>query len=282
MNIPQTTYNQYFLPAILGMQAFAGELSRKISRVGIGIIYYGRVVVQSRLSAYGCRMPRSNKVVITDSAGTWTAGPLVTVITFGTLKNGEEAAVSNTAITVSTGWVTDKATSMALHAANIKTACADCYSCAYDGSAHTITMIGDALDVISSATSVTGITGNMTISSETITTADVFADILGLSYLTHDRQQQLTTGYAYYADKEPVNIAQSGSIWVQSEELVTPQSTVYGRLITNSTKYAGYLGASSDSSKCVAFTGSRFLLPTVLAATGDTFGLAPITINLPQ
>lgn len=276
MNIPQTTYTQYFATAILGMQAIAGEMARKISRIASGIIYYGRAVVQSRLNDAVCRMPRSNKIVITDSAGTLLTGDIVTtVITLGHLKNGEVAAVSDTAITVATAWITDKDTTLTAHAAAIKAAISDCFSCVYSSSGHTITYIGDCKDVISSATSKAGGAGTMTISTEVISTADTAADIIGYSYLTHDRQQQID-GVTYYMDTEPVNIMQGGTIWVHGEEAVTPAGAPYARLVTNSTKYAGYVGISSDSSKCVAQAGSKFLLSITAA------GLVPFTVNLPQ
>ncbi len=275
MNIPQTSYSQYFAVAILGMQAIAGELARKISRVGKGIIYYGRAVVQSRLNDAVCRMPRSNKIVITDNAGTWTAGDLVTTIVLGFLKNGEVDASSLSPIVVTTPFGTSKDASMAAHAAAIKGAIADCFSCVYNSGDHTITYIGDCFDVISCVTSISGITGTMTISSEAISTADTAADILGYSYLTHDRQQQIS-GISYYMETEPVNIMQGGTIWVHAEEAVTPADAPYARLITNSTKYAGYVGKSADSSKCVAQTGSKFTL-SISAA-----GLVPFTVNLPQ
>jgi hypothetical protein len=165
---------------------------------------------------------------------------------------------------------------MTAHAANIKAAISDCFSCTYvGGSTHTITYIGDCYDVISSATSVSGITGNMTISSEVISSADTAADVLGFAYLTHNRQQQIS-GATYYSDTESVNIIQDGTLWVQAEEAVAPSDTVYARMITNSTKYAGYVGKSSDSSKCVTLAGAK-IRQSVTAA-----GLVPLTINLPQ
>ncbi len=266
----------YFNRGILGMLAFASETRRQISRIASGIIYYGRVVVQSRLSDLVCRMPRSNKIVITDSAGTWTAGNLVTTITLGFIKNGSVDASSLTPIVVTTAYGTSKDASMTAHAAAIKAAIADCFSCVYDNVGHTITYIGDSYDVISSVTSVSGITGTMTISSEVIGTADTAAIILGAAYLTNERQQQLTTGYTYYEDKEPVNILQQGTLWTNVEEAVTPESAVYARLITNSTKYAGYFGASADSSKCASLAGAKFI-ETITAAN-----INPVTLNLPQ
>lgn len=274
MNIPQTAYNLYFTKAILGMQAYATETVSKISRIASGIVYYGRALIQSRLYDGVCRLPRSNKIVITDSAGTFTAGSLVSVITLGKLLNGEALASSNAAVTVTTAFGTDKDTSMAAHAANIKAALSDCYSCVYSSSGHTITYIGDCYDVVSSATSVAGITGTMTISTEVISTQDAVGDIIGVSYLDQNRQQQ-TSGNTYYEDKEPVNIMQRGTLWVYGEEAVTPASSVYARLITNSTKYAGYFGQSADSSKAVVLAGAKYQQAIIAA------DLAPLTVNLP-
>ena len=281
MNIPQTVYTQYFLPAILGMQAYASEMMDKISRVGKGIIYYGRVVLQSRLYVNVCRMPRQNQIVITDDGGTFTAGQIVTTIVHGTIANGEIPA-STTSTVVTTPWATSKDTTMANHAANIKAALSDCFSCAYVGAAtHTITFVGDSEDIISCTSDLTGVTGTMAAAPAVIGTADVVGDIIGLSYLTHNRQQQIAAGaygngLTYYMDGEPVNICRKGSIWVYAEEAVTPEAAPYARLITNVAKYAGYIGKSSDSSKCVALAGSKFQ-DQVTAA-----GLVPLTINLPQ
>ena len=197
-NIPQTSYSQYFTEFVVGVPAFAAEVERKISRIAANIIPYGRIVVQSRLFDSVCRLPRLNKVVILDNAGTFTAGSIQTVIAHGNVANlqSSEDGVVSTTTTVTTTFGTDKATTMAAHAANIKAALADCYSCAYDGSAHTITFTGDCEDIITSATTMTasgyGDTGAIT--SDTISSADVATDILGISFLTHNRQQLVTTG----------------------------------------------------------------------------------------
>lgn len=273
MNIPQTSYSQYFTAAILGMQAIAGEVARKISRIASGIIYYGRAIVQSRLYDGVCRMPRSNKFTQAFT-GTMSAGSVKTVITSGKIKNGDvDASTADT--TIETDFSSDLATTMGLHAAAIKAAMADCFSCAY--ATGTLTYIGDCDDITAVTTTLedpgSGDTGAAGAAS--ITTADVVADIIGYAYLTHDRQQQIS-GVSYYMDTEPVNIMQGGTIWVYAEEAVTPAGTPYARLITNSTKYAGYVGVSSDSSKCVAQTGSKFQESTAAA------GLVPFTVNLPQ
>jgi hypothetical protein len=276
MNIPQTSIQMYFNRGVLGMLAFAGEARSQISRIAAGIIYYGRVVVQSRLSANNtvCRMPRSNKFTQAFT-GTMSAGSVVTVITSGKAAAGEVSAVTSSA-TITTGYSTNLATTMGLHATAIAAAMADCYSCAY--AAGTLTYIGDCDDVTAVTTTFTspGSGDSAAAAAAAITTQDAASDILGIAYLTNERQQQLSTGYSYYDDKEPVNILQRGTVWTNVEEAVTPASTVYARLITSSTNYAGYLGASADSSRCVAFTGAKFL-ETISAA-----GINPVTINLPQ
>ena len=273
MNIPQTSYQMYFEPAILGMQAFASELARKISRIASGIIYYGRVVVQSRLYDNFCRMARSNKFTITVSGTTMSAGHMVTTITHGTAADGEVAAVTTTDV-ISTAWVTNLAATMIQHAADIAAALGDCYSCVR--AAAVITYIGDGEDVTAVATTFTGTgSGDDASAVDAISSQDAAGDILGISYLTHDRQQQID-GTTYYMDKEPVNIMQGGTVWVYGEEALSPGDALYARLVNNSTKYAGYIGKSSDSSKCVAFTGAK-AMATITAA-----GLVPVTVNLPQ
>jgi hypothetical protein len=276
MNIPQSSYSMYFTQAILGMQAIAGEVGKKISRIAKGIIYYGRAVVQSRLYDGICRLPRQNKFTVTYSGGTtWTAGHITTLITHGYIKNGETDA-STEVKTVTTNWSTNYATTLALHAADIKAALADCYSCEY--AANVITFIGDCEDITAVASTVTAsgaydstITGTPVVAL----TQDAVGDSIGFSFLTHNRQQQIN-GVTYYMDTEPVNIGHSITIWVYAEEAVKPSDTVYMRLITNSTKYAGYVGKSADSGKCVALTHAKF------GATITVAGLVPLEVVFPQ
>ena len=276
--IPQTSYSLYFTESQLGMPAYAAELMGKVSRIAKGIIYYGRLVIQSRLKDNVCRMPRQNQVVILDNAGTFTAGSIATIIAHGTVVNEANEGVVSTTTTITTSWTGSKAVTMAAHAAAIKAALSDCYSCTYNGSANTITYIGDGEDIVSSATTMTasgyGDTGSIT--SDTISSADVAADVLGLSFNTHNRQQQFSTGITYYSDKEPVNICRKGTVWVYGEEAVAPSSSVYGRFVKNTAKYQGYVGASADSGKCLAISGAKY------AKTTTEAGLVPLEINLPQ
>jgi hypothetical protein len=273
MNIPQTDYQMYFNPAILGMQALAAELARKVSKIAAGIIYYGRIVIQSRLYDDVCRLPRSNKFTITKSGTTMSAGNMVTTITHGHMKNGEVAADTTTDV-ITTAFDTDLATTMENHAADIAAALEDCYSCEYVGGV--ITFIGDCEDITAVSTSFTSAgSGDDASAADVITTADSEEDEIGIAYLTHDRQQQID-GVTYYMDKEAVNIMQGGTVWVHAEEGVEPGDDVYTRLITNSTKYAGYVGKSSDSSKCVENYNAKF------GKTIADAGLVPLTVNWPQ
>ena len=277
MEIPQRTYNMYFTAAILGMQAIAGETCRKISKAAKGIVYYGRAVVQSRLYDKVCRLPRENYFVMTTAGGTtWTAGSISSVIVHGYKKDGDVAA-DTASKTVTTAWVSNMTATLAAHAVEIAAALDDCVTCVASGTA-TITYTGDCEDIISVTTTVvaSGAYDSSITATSAIGTADTVDDIIGVSYLTHDRQQQLNTGYTYYMDTEEVNIMVMGTVWVYSEEAVSPASDPYARLIHNSTYYSGYFGKSGDSSKCVDLEGTRFG-ETITAA-----GLVPLTINLPN
>jgi hypothetical protein len=108
------------------------------------------------------RPPISNTAVILDDGGTWTAGDLVSVV------NG---------VTVTTTFATDKATSMAAHAAAIQ-ALGFITSATYSSGDNTITIVAAANVHLSVTTSVAGITGNMTITSTTYGMTD---DILGVA-----------------------------------------------------------------------------------------------------
>jgi hypothetical protein len=280
----QTEYNLFFRPAILGMQAFVNSVRDPISRIARGLIYYGRAIIQSRLFDDSCRLPRQNKFTITfNTNSTISAGTLTTVITAGKAKNGEVDASWNSAVTVATsysGTYNTLAKIVAKHALDIKAAMADCYSCEVSlaGSNLVITYIGDCddLSVVTSAFSGLGSGDDVSVDSvDYAQTADEETDILGISYLTHNRMQQLT-GVTYYSDTEPVNIMQKGSIWVYAEEAVKPSDEVYARLLINGTKYAGYWGKSYDSGKCAGNYNAKFL------ETISTAGLVPLEVNWPQ
>jgi hypothetical protein len=208
-----------------------------------------------------CRLPVANKVVITNSGGTYTAGSLVTVI------NG---------VTITSAWATDKATAMAAHVTALLAGVADILSCAYDGSAHTITVILKNTTIASCATSVAGITGTMTISSETITSTDVAAGLIGVA-VNPGAIEQVSDVVVIDATKA-VSVMEEGAIYVTPEETVTSDDDVYFRVQTNSTKLAGMFGTSADSGKCVLVPGARWVEGgTGLSATA----LAKLQLNLP-
>jgi hypothetical protein len=276
MNIPQTNYNMYFNSAILGMQAIAGEFSRKISRTAAGIVYYGRAVIKSRLHNSVCRLPRQNKFTITADGGTLATAlsNIITVITYGKRKNGEIAAVTTTK-TITTA-VTSKAATLTAHAAAIAAAMSDCYSCTYSSSGNgIITYIGDCDDIISVVTTVDSAYDTVTF-TYAYSTQDAVRDILGISYLTHNRQQQID-GITYFMDTEPVNIMAVGTTWVLAEQLVKPATAPYARFLSDdSAAFAGYFGDSTISTNGVALAGAEFLVDAAAAA------LVPLTVNLPQ
>lgn len=272
-NVPQTTYAQYFTEFVLGVPAFAAEVQRKISRIASGVIPYGRFVIQSRKNDAVCRLPRANKIVITNDGGTYTAGDLVTTIVHGSAVQYSGDTVASTTTVITTAFTVNKATTLTAHAAAILAAMADGFSCA--SAAEVITYTGDSSDIISSTTSVSGITGNMTIASEVISSADVATDVLGLSYLTHNRQQAITTGFTAYADKEPVNICRMGTIVCIAEEAVTPASTLYFRTVAKTGYYTGMAGDTTDSAKNLTLAAAKFV------KTAAATALVPVEINLP-
>ena len=281
MNIPQQSVNQYFDALILGMLAYATEEVRKVSRTAKGIIYFGRTLVKCKLSANVdqrnyplVRLPRSNQFTQAFT-GTMSAGKVTTIITEGKITSGNvtEAVAAST---VSTNWTSDLATTMAAHAANIALAMSDCYSCGY--SAGTLTYKGDADDIYSVATSFTspGSGDTAAAAAATISTWDAIADVIGVSFLTSDRQQQLTTGYNYYSDKEAVNILQMGTLAVSTEVATKPSDTVYTRFTQNANGWVGDFTNISDTSTCLALTGARYQQLSTTAA------VTLLQLNLPQ
>lgn len=254
--------------AINGMLADAGRhyvISRNAANEAIP---YGRAVIGPKGLPNNCRLPTAGKLVITDNAGTITAGIITSTIVHG-------ASLESTVI--ATDFLTDKATTMAAHAAAILAGLADAYSCAYDGSAHTITLLMSSEDLVSDVTaaSAPGEYDTLAFSSETVSSPDVAADVLGVSVMDHNREQQLVTGTTQYAINEPVNVLRQGAVYVYAEEAVNPDSTVYVRMVTNGTKIRGMFGASSDSAKCLALSYAKYA-DAITAA-----GLVKLEINLP-
>ena len=281
MNIPQQSVAQYFTELILGMLVYATETRDQISRTAKGIIYFGRAVVRCKLAANVdnrgypmVRLPRQNKYTQAFS-GAMSAGTVRTVLATGKITSGN-VTEATTNSTISTAWITDLATTLAAHAQNIAAAMADCVSCAYANG--TLTYKGDADDIYSVTTTFlsAGSGDTAAAAAAALTTGDTAADVLGVAFLTSDRQQQLSTGYNYYLDTEAVNILQKGSVAVMTEVAVSESDAIYVRLITNTNGWAGNFRNDSDSNTAVLMTGMEWL------KTQSAAGLEPLKVNFPR
>lgn len=281
LQIPQQSVKSYFDALILGMLAYVTGIERLISRTSKGIIYFGRSIVQCKLTTNVdqrgyplVRLPRSNQFTQAFT-GTISAGSVSTVISSGRITSGNVLeAVANT--TISTNFSVNLATTMALHATNIIAAMADCFSCAYN--AGTLTYKGDADDISAVTTTFAspGSGDTAAAAAATITTWDTIADVIGVSFLTSDRQQQFTTGYNYFVDKEAVNIVQMGTLAIQTEVATKPSDSVYTRFVQNSNGWVGDFTNVVDSSTCLVLTGAKYQQVSTAA------GLTLLTVNLPN
>jgi hypothetical protein len=133
-----------------------------VSRGANEVMPFGVVAVDVQADGERAKLPGANGVVITDDGGTWTAGDVVAVI------NGT---------TITETFATDKATSMAALAASIQ-ALAFITSAVYAGGSDTITIVSAADVRLVVSVDVSGITGNMTISSIVYSMSDA---IVGLT-----------------------------------------------------------------------------------------------------
>jgi hypothetical protein len=133
-----------------------------VSRGANEVMPFGVVAVDVQADGERAKLPGANGVVITDDGGTWTAGDVVAVI------NGT---------TITETFATDKATSMAALAASIQ-ALAFITSAVYAGGSDTITIVAAADVRLVVSVDVSGITGNMTISSIVYSMSDA---IVGLT-----------------------------------------------------------------------------------------------------
>jgi hypothetical protein len=224
-----------------------------------GAIPMGRGVFKCYGIPNACRLPAENVTTITDSAGTFTAGSIATTIN-GTV--------------ITTNWATDKATTMAAHAAAIQAGVANVYSAVYTDGSHTIAIKTRNTGLIVTV-SVAGVTGTMTISSIVNTNDDAAAGFLGVAIHDHAREQT-SAGVVQYNDTEIVSVMAEGAVYVYVEEAVTTDDDVYVRIFANGTKLPGMFGTSSDSSKCILLSGVKFM------DNSDANSIVKLTLNLPQ
>lgn len=254
----QTSYVQSFVQGFPGMKADS-RMDVVESLIAAVAILPSRAVTKFYGGQRKCRLPVANKVVITDDAGTFTDGNIVSTI------NG---------VAITTGFTSAKDASMTAHAAAILAGIPDALSCAYVAGSHTITLILKNTEIATCVTSVTGITGTMTISSETITSADVAGDIRGVALNPGNLTQ--ASDVASYAVNDVVSVLTQGAVYVIPEETVTSDDAVYVRVQTNGTKLPGMFGKSADSGKCVILPGAKWL------TGGTTSTVATLSLNLPQ
>jgi hypothetical protein len=204
------------------------------------------------------RLPVENQTVITDSAGTFTAGSIATT-------------VNGTVIT--TNWTSDKNTTMTAHAAAIASGVANVSACTHDTGAHTITIQTRNTNLVVSV-SVASVTGTMTISSIVNTSLDAATNFAGVTIHDYAREQA-TDGTVAYAVNDVMSVMRRGCLAVAVEETVTTDDPVYVRTMADGTKLAGMFGKSSVSGKTVALTNCRF------ERGGTTTQPAVLFVNLP-
>lgn len=256
----QTSYPLYSAKGLHGTKADS-RFDSVITLQAHNTVPIGRAVFGATNYEQLGRLPVQNQVVITDDAGTFTAGDIVTT-------------VNGTAIT--TSFDTDKDTTMAAHAAALLAGITDAASCAYVAGSHTITLILNNTDIASCVTDVSGITGTMTISSEVISTTDTAAKCLGVA-IQNGTLIPDSDGVVKYVDTEAMSVVQEGAVYLYPEETVTSDSAVYVRITANGvSKPVGGFGGSADSGKCVTLPGARWALG------GGTSEVAKLTLNLPQ
>jgi hypothetical protein len=148
--------------AVAGLQVDGRHDNHVVSAAAEEVVRFGLMVVRKSNDPSIGRLPGANVVVITDDGGTWTAGDLVTTI------NGR---------TVTTTYATSKAASMAAHASSLQ-ALGFVSTAVYAGGSNTITITAASDVYLAVSTSVSGITGTMTISGYAYTSNDA---ALGLS-----------------------------------------------------------------------------------------------------
>lgn len=255
----QTSYAQTFVKGYEGMLADSREnlISTLIAAVAIKP---GRGVVKMYGVENQCRLPVANQAVLTDDAGTFTAGSIA-------------VTVNGTVITQA--WGTDKNTTMTALAAAIQAGVTGVYSAVYNSGAHTITLKARNIAVTAVA-DLSGVTGTMALMPSVSTSLDTAAMLVGVA-VNPGAIEQTSTGVVEIAATAAVSVMEEGAIYVIPEETVTADDVVYLRVQDNSTKLVGMFGKSADSGKCVLLSGARW----VEGGTGLTT-VAKLQLNLPQ
>ena len=265
--MPQTSVNLNQNKAIVGMLADAGRHYVESRDAAALPISYGVGVMRALGLGKSCKLPTNNQLVLTDNAGTFTAGSISTTLVHGSTPSTD---------VITTSWISSKDATLTAHAAAILAAIPDAYSCVYSASAHTITLVMSSEDIVTGVTTITGGAYDTATETPAVSTADTAANIEGVAVMDHNREQQLVTGLTQYAVNEPVNVLRQGNVYVTVEEAVTPDDSVYLRLVTSGAAIRGNFAKGAHSSQCVALTGFRF------ADSSDTNNVVKLEVNLPQ
>jgi hypothetical protein len=269
----QTKFNLNKDEGFAGLLA-TNEFIKRESYVATEIIPLGSACVKNKAAGLdkSVRLPMFDMVVITDDAGTFTAGSISATVTYN-VPNGASVATTYTQ-----AWGTDKATTMAALAAKIA-ANAGVDTCVYDGSGHTITLVANADYNLSAVTvDVSGVTGTMTISTVAHTCNDV---IEGISLFSQKEQE--STGVVQYNVGDIVPVLRKGSAFIPIEESVTSNDSIYVRVYAETNKPRGQFLKTSTVTTVTINTFGKIALTTgfkfkkTLTAAGNTI----VEINLP-
>lgn len=256
--MPQLSYPLNQNEAYAGMKADS-RFDEVESFSAIAAIDFGKGVARGQANPETeCRLPQFNNVVITDDAGTYTAGDYVTTVN-GTV--------------VTTNWGTDKNTTLAAVATDIA-ALATIASAAYSSGSHTITIVGADDVELTIVVDISGITGNMTISSTAHTSTDV---IRGIAMHTHMDNRTLpvlgassfsATGYQA---TDSVNVLRKGVAWVETADAVVENAAAY-LIVTGANK-----GKFTDDN-----SSPNIAVPTgIFRKAVDAAGISKLEINIP-
>lgn len=248
----QTSYSRTQTVAFAGMKQDVGfgyvESMAAEEQIGFGLALMKNVGESKR-----CRLPNANVCTITDDAGTYTAGNYVVVI------NG---------LTVTVAYDTNKDTTLtavatALQALNMVS------TAVYSNTAHTIIITAANNVNLNVVPDITGITGNMTISSTVHTCTETFH---GISLATNSMEQ---VGGQIVYDKATITL--SGDALTTSDTIQVTLNGVTLDAITYATSEAATLGVLCDQLQAQngiysATLSSRTI--TLLAHEG-----LPLTVN---
>lgn len=254
----QTSYSSSLVKGLHGSKADS-RVDLVESMQAYGTIPIGRGVSKVYGNDTQVLLPVENNVVITDDAGTYTAGSISVTIN-GTVVTQTYSVDKNTTLT-------------ALAAAILAAAPAGIRSAAYVAGSHTITLISSNQTLVVTV-DVSGITGTMTISSVTPTSINTFAGVAINSGII-DQGLPGGSGAVEYTNGQAVNVLRQGACYVTPEETVTSDDPVYFRIQDNGAKLPGMFGKSADSGKCIVVSNARWI------EGATTSGVAKLEFNLP-